>query len=83
MIQEKSKITSKGQITLPVAIRRRLGLKEGDQVVFDVDDAGVVKLRPDRGESRFEKYRGSGAGDLKSMDEVHKWLRELRGRDEE
>jgi AbrB family looped-hinge helix DNA binding protein len=83
MIREKSKITSKGQITLPIAIRRRLGLMEGDQVVFDVDDSGVIRLQPDRGESRFEKYRGTGAGDLKSIEDVHRWLRELRGRDEE
>ncbi len=31
---ELAKITSKGQITLPVAIRRRLALKEGDKVAF-------------------------------------------------
>jgi AbrB family looped-hinge helix DNA binding protein len=82
MVQEKSKITSKGQITLPIAIRRQLGLSEGDHVVFDVDETGVVKLRPERGENRFEKYRGVGAGYLKTRLEVEQWLRELRGREE-
>ncbi len=28
-------ITSKGQITIPLGIRRRLGLKTGDQLEFD------------------------------------------------
>jgi AbrB family looped-hinge helix DNA binding protein len=28
-------ITSKGQITIPLAIRERLGLKAGDQIDFD------------------------------------------------
>ncbi|NCC62263.1 MAG: AbrB/MazE/SpoVT family DNA-binding domain-containing protein, partial [Verrucomicrobiae bacterium] len=31
---ELAKITSKGQITIPVDIRRKLGVKEGDKVLF-------------------------------------------------
>ena len=31
---ELAKITSKGQITLPVAIRRALKLKDGDKIAF-------------------------------------------------
>ena len=31
---ELAKITSKGQITIPIAIRKQLGLKEGDKVMF-------------------------------------------------
>ena len=31
---ELAKITSKGQITIPVAIRRMLGVKDGDKVVM-------------------------------------------------
>jgi len=30
----RATITSKGQITLPAAVRRELGLKPGDQVAF-------------------------------------------------
>jgi AbrB family looped-hinge helix DNA binding protein len=37
---ETSKITSKGQITLPVAVRRKLNLQTGDKVVFIEDDVG-------------------------------------------
>ena len=40
---EIAKITSKGQITLPVYIRRKLGVKEGDKVLF-VEDAGKIYL---------------------------------------
>jgi AbrB family looped-hinge helix DNA binding protein len=80
MLQEKSKITSKGQITLPIAIRKRLGLSEGDHVVFDVDETGAVKPRPERSENRSEKYRG--VGDFKTKAEALQWLRELRGREE-
>ena len=31
---ELAKISSKGQITIPLEIRKKLGLKEGDKVLF-------------------------------------------------
>jgi AbrB family looped-hinge helix DNA binding protein len=31
---ELAKITSKGQVTIPVGIRKELGLKKGDKIVF-------------------------------------------------
>ncbi|MDD2402194.1 MAG: AbrB/MazE/SpoVT family DNA-binding domain-containing protein [Clostridia bacterium] len=31
---ELAKITSKGQITIPIDIRKKLGLRDGDKVVF-------------------------------------------------
>ena len=39
-------LTSKGQVTLPKAIRRALGLEKGDQVVFRLRDDGIVELEP-------------------------------------
>lgn len=41
---EMAKVSSKGQINIPVAIRNLLNLKEGDKVVFLVDEAGVRML---------------------------------------
>jgi len=38
---EIAKITSKGQITIPIDIRRRLNLKDGDKVVF-IDDGEKI-----------------------------------------
>jgi AbrB family looped-hinge helix DNA binding protein len=37
----RARITSKGQITLPVEIRRRYGLRAGDEVAFHMDDSGA------------------------------------------
>ena len=38
---EITKMTAKGQITLPVAIRKSLGLKPGDKVGFIMDSGGI------------------------------------------
>ena len=42
-----STLTSKGQITIPKDVRDRLGLKEGDRVVFRFDDRGKLLLQPE------------------------------------
>ena len=39
---ELAKITMRGQITIPVGIRRRLGVKDGDKVVFIEENGRVV-----------------------------------------
>lgn len=39
-------MTSKGQITVPVEIRRALKLETGDRVDFLLREDGVVELRP-------------------------------------
>lgn len=40
---ELAKITSKGQITIPVSIRKMLGVKDGDKVLF-VEEGGKVVM---------------------------------------
>jgi AbrB family looped-hinge helix DNA binding protein len=42
-----STLTSKGQITIPKEVRERLGLKEGDRLVFRFDERGHLLLRPE------------------------------------
>jgi len=44
---EMAKVTSKGQITIPVSIRRRLDIKEGDKLLFIDNPDGVVMVNPD------------------------------------
>jgi antitoxin PrlF len=41
-----STITSKGQVTIPVEIRKKLGLGSGAKIAFVVDDDGSISLRP-------------------------------------
>lgn len=39
---EVAKITDGGQITIPIAIRKKLGLKDGDKVAFIEDGENVI-----------------------------------------
>lgn len=43
---ELAKITSKGQITLPISIRRSLKLNDGDKVAFIEQDGQYVLVNP-------------------------------------
>lgn len=43
-----STISSKGQATIPVEVRRRLGVSASDKVAFVLTDEGTVELRPAR-----------------------------------
>jgi AbrB family looped-hinge helix DNA binding protein len=44
-VEIASKVTSKGQITLPKAVRDALGISEGDEVVFRVEGNRAILAR--------------------------------------
>ena len=39
---EIAKVMSKGQVTIPISIRKKLNLREGDKVVFIEKDGNMV-----------------------------------------
>jgi antitoxin PrlF len=43
-MQQISRLTSKFQTTIPLAVRRKLGLKPGDAVVFEIEN-DVITVR--------------------------------------
>jgi len=47
-MEARARLTSKGQVTIPVEVRRALGVEEGDTLVFEVADAYATmrKRRP-------------------------------------
>ena len=78
-MQKQSKITSKGQITVPIEVRRMLGVKAGDRLLFESDGEGV-RIRPVRNQSVFSKYRGIGTHGVGSGKKaINRWLRKMRG----
>jgi antitoxin PrlF len=40
-----SRLTTKGQATVPLSVRKRLHLKPGDTVIFEEPKAGTVRIR--------------------------------------
>ena len=41
---ELAKVTSKGQITIPIDIRRKLGVKEGDKILFVEEQGRMIMM---------------------------------------
>jgi AbrB family looped-hinge helix DNA binding protein len=75
-----STISSKGQITVPIEVRHRLGLKQGDRVEFVFEDAKTF-LRPKRPETNpFAAFVGTYPA-FSSLEEILAWHRDLRDDD--
>ena len=78
-MQKRATITSKGQITVPREVRRMLGVRSGDKLLFESDGKGV-RIRPIKNRSAFSKYRGIGNPEiLPGRKNIGKWLRGMRG----
>jgi AbrB family looped-hinge helix DNA binding protein len=78
---EVAKITSKGQITIPVGIRKKMNLKDGDKVIFleqdgryYVENAALVAF------SRIaEEFKGEAERvGLETEDDVLDMVKEIR-----
>jgi antitoxin PrlF len=83
-----STLTTKGQVTVPKALRDRLGLAAGSLVEFDINETGEVVLRPAQPARRktaaqaasayrriLESVRGSADKRFASTDEYMKFVR--------
>ncbi len=73
----KATLTSKGQLTVPVEIRRRLGLKAGDVLEFD---GRTPYLKASKAFSREVMRQAIGRGRDRSPQRTSaEWIEELRG----
>ena len=52
---EVAKVTSKGQITIPISIRRKLEINEGDKVLFIYKPEGVMMVNPNNMQSGIDE----------------------------
>jgi AbrB family looped-hinge helix DNA binding protein len=80
-IEFESKISSKGQVTLPVEIRRRLGVKEGDSVKFVVQEGRTVVMPVREEENPFTKWIGAFPA-FSTRQEILDWTSEMRDDEE-
>jgi antitoxin PrlF len=44
-VDAAARVTSKGQVTVPKAVREALGIKDGDEVIFRVEGRRAVLAR--------------------------------------
>ena len=78
---ELAKVTSKGQVTIPVEIRRKLGIKNGDKVLF-IEESGRVYMMNSSMDA-FREAQRAFAGEaervgIKDDDDVMAMIKELR-----
>ncbi|MEW6276380.1 MAG: AbrB/MazE/SpoVT family DNA-binding domain-containing protein [Bacillota bacterium] len=82
----RARLTSKGQITIPVTVRRLLNLQPGDELLFDLSPEGEVKVRSFKRKRLTELYASLPAtkkypGKEKVREEVSAWLsRQILGK---
>ena len=43
-VLDLAKVTSKGQVTVPVSVRRAIGVREGDKIMFVQEEDGRIVL---------------------------------------
>ena len=78
---ELAKVTSKGQITIPIEIRKKLGIKEGSKVLF-LEESGRIYLANSSIEA-LREAQAAFAGEaervgLKTEEDVVAMVKELR-----
>jgi AbrB family looped-hinge helix DNA binding protein len=71
----KSVVSSKGQITLPVEVRTKLGLVPGTPVLFEVRDGALLLRKGTRGAHPVDAVFGT----LKLPRAVDELIDEMRG----
>ena len=80
-LMELAKVTSKGQITIPIDIRRKLRIKEGSKVLF-IEDAGRIYIANSSMEAlreAQEAFRGAAERvGLQSEEDVVDMIKEIR-----
>jgi AbrB family looped-hinge helix DNA binding protein len=85
-VELKARVTSKGQLTIPKEVRKALGVREGDSLLFEINDGGEVTVRVVRKPVSFADYAGAwleedeSVGGM-SIEDVNAYVRELRGHD--
>jgi len=78
---ELAKVTTKGQVTIPIAIRKRLGIKDGDKLLFIEKSDGVVMVNSTM--MALEKIGNAFEGEserlgLENDDDVVAMIKEIR-----
>jgi antitoxin PrlF len=59
------RVTQKGQVTIPLPVRRALGIQPGSEVEFTLDEHGARLLVDSaRAAEEISRMRGAGEGEM-------------------
>jgi antitoxin PrlF len=59
------RVTQKGQVTIPLPVRRALGIQPGSDVEFELDEHGArLLVDSDRASAEIDRMRGAGEGEM-------------------
>ncbi len=72
-------LTSKGQITLPKAIRESLRLKMGDKIIFEENADGGYALRPKTLNVKSLKGSLKYSGSVRTVEEMQRAIENNAG----
>ena len=70
-----SSVTRKGQVTIPKEIRDRAGIEPGDDLEFEIDEDGSIRVRKNIEDNPFSDWKDS----LKLEKSTDSVMEELRG----
>ncbi len=76
---ETSLLTSKGQILIPVSLRKKYGLEPGSKVLLEETEAGVI-IRPVN-EQYVKSFRGILSSNGKLKEEIKAYKEDEKGKE--
>lgn len=74
---EEATITSKGQVTIPNEIRKSLGLKKGEKIIF-IERNGEIVIRPKIKNASKELHRLRETLPRISKEEINRMIKESK-----
>lgn len=72
-------LTTKGQITLPKALRDSLHLKTGDKIIFELQEEGGYLIRPKTLDVRVLKGRMKYKGPVATLGDMEQAIEKNAG----
>ncbi|HEV2072675.1 MAG TPA: AbrB/MazE/SpoVT family DNA-binding domain-containing protein [Thermomicrobiales bacterium] len=83
MALRASKVTRKGQVTIPIEVREKLNIQEGDTIFFEEREDHIAIVRPqdlvERTSGVLKEYAKNFEGELPSRDEIWIGIAKERG----
>jgi AbrB family looped-hinge helix DNA binding protein len=65
------RVTQKGQVTIPLPVRRALGIGPGSDVEFELDEHGArLLVDPNRAAEQIRRMRGAGEGEMSTEENL-------------